>query len=1096
MPAQPIVIHIVTQRLDGEYALAEPLLMPAVQLCGDDGLALSGDVRRLAGEIAAELPPLDWHRHVMPRHPFVWRTSLRFDPPKKQRHWQDPIEWPFDVLWWEHGGDYVVGYVPALGVEVIAENIDRLDGILREQLRSAVRRTGVGDSLYRIALLQRVESTSLHSTELVVGMRTPRQRYADLAAEAEKAAKPLIEQVGEVLLSDPLKELAYEVDALVARIAESLAAQTPRSVLLVGPAGVGKTAAVRELARRRNSLRLPYRPFWATSGARLVAGMSGFGMWQERCTQLCKEAQKAQAVVHFGSLYELMEVGKAESIGQGVAGFLKPQLIRGDLLAVAECTAEQLTLIERTDPHLLDAFQIVRVTEPTPEAARTIIRRRAGVLCRSADGKAFLTESGLQTLDRLHRRYAGYSAYPSRPLRFTQNLIQDLLSRHPDGFGEVVRLGPAEVTTAFALQTGLPPFLLDDDIPLDVRQTQETFSRRVIGQSDAVELVANLIATVKAGLGRPRRPLASLLFIGPTGVGKTEMARTLAEFFFSSADRMTRFDMSEFATAIDVQRLVGGVLGSEGLLTAKVREHPFSVVLLDEVEKAHPLLFDLLLQVLGEGRLTDAAGRVADFTNAVVIMTSNLGAESFQRGGFGVREAKAGLDARMHFIEEVRAFLRPELFNRIDRIVPFLPLDEATVLRIVRRELDLVARRDGILLRDVAFNPGDDVVGYLATKGYDRIYGARPLKRLIERELLVPLADGINGYGDHQKLAAEVTLTPAGQMSVVVRAVADTADSQSVVATRWADSARAIGRLRRQAQQLHRTTALLGVENELFSLRRAEEQAVAAACRQRKTPPYDALLARRISRLSAVVEEANRIQKDVVALEDLTLDLVYSQGDGLESPGRIETERSAAERAFTELLASLFELRFDHPDRVTIALFGLKPARLGELARAYAWAAGESAHVKAWWFGRSREDVLEKHLATQPGAMLQAVPERAEGLLLSIDVPHALLRFSGETGMHVFQIGSNSDEVYVFATHVPPAEYLPPAPVANREPMPELRKRRQYKIDLAMAKDAEMSRELRWGGRGFREAVSEAMDYAREQALAALLNDEQETASE
>src|SRR4029079_3920881 len=185
-----------------------------------------------------------------------------------------------------------------------------------------------------------------------------------------------------------------------------------------------------------------------------------------------------------------------------------------------------------------------------------------------------------------------------------------------------------------------------------------------------VELIVHLLATVKAGLTRPRKPIASLLFIGPTGVGKTEMAKTLAEFLFGSRQRLTRFDMSEFGDSVSVQRLVGGVFGSEGLLTARIREQPFSVVLLDEFEKGHLQMLDLLLQVLGEGRLTDAAGRLADFSNAVVILTSNLGADSYQQGAFGFLGESASDEAaqrdraREHFGRAVQEHVRPELFNR------------------------------------------------------------------------------------------------------------------------------------------------------------------------------------------------------------------------------------------------------------------------------------------------------------------------------------------------------------------------------------------------------------------------------------------------
>src|SRR5262249_50783740 len=223
-----------------------------------------------------------------------------------------------------------------------------------------------------------------------------------------------------------------------------------------------------------------------------------------------------------------------------------------------------------------------------------------------------------------HRRYATYSAYPGRPLRFLENLLRDGPKEQP--------ILEEEVYLAFTRETGLPRAIIDPAVPLDVGETHRWFSSRVIGQAEAVNLVVDLLATVKAGLTRPNRPIASLLFIGPTGVGKTEMAKALAEFLFGSRDRLTRFDMSEFADAVSVRRLVGGAFGSEGLLTAKVREQPFSVLLLDEVEKADGSFFDLLLQALGEARLTDAGGGVARLRQPVGILTPHLRSHGYPDG--------------------------------------------------------------------------------------------------------------------------------------------------------------------------------------------------------------------------------------------------------------------------------------------------------------------------------------------------------------------------------------------------------------------------------------------------------------------------------
>ncbi len=357
-------------------------------------------------------------------------------------------------------------------------------------------------------------------------------------------------------------------------------------------------------------------------------------------------------MVHLGPLVELLEVGKSEHNSSGIATFLRPAVARGELLCIAECTPEQFPLIEKQDPQLLDAFRHIAVEEPDTKTGRVILASYA------RDNANRTTEpAALAAIDRLHRRYATYSAYPGRPLRFLDNLLRDGAQDAP--------IAEDEVYDGFTRETGLPRAIIDPAVPLDLAATHDWFAARVIGQPDAVGLVTDLLATVKAGLTRPNRPIASLLFIGPTGVGKTEMAKAVAEFLFGSKDRLTRFDMSEYADPVAVRRLVGGAFGSEGLLTAKVREQPFSVVLLDEVEKADGSFFDLLLQALGEARLTDAGGRLADFRNTVVILTSNLGAESFRRGSTGFVSGNVGrAESQEHFARAVEQFLRPEMFNR------------------------------------------------------------------------------------------------------------------------------------------------------------------------------------------------------------------------------------------------------------------------------------------------------------------------------------------------------------------------------------------------------------------------------------------------
>ncbi|HYE18139.1 MAG TPA: AAA family ATPase, partial [Tepidisphaeraceae bacterium] len=1045
---------------------------------------LADVLARFAKETLRQLPPLEVHRRLLGREPEAREVIVEVEPARSAAPgWREPVRLRFHVLRWRHGEEAWVAYVPALDIEVVSPREDELDALIPKHILFSLGRTKAAARLMDLVQLARVGAVHVERREVTPEIRTPAQIEAE--SEKEEEPKPVIGDVGDDLSKRELPR-AYEAGPTVERIADALGGRTGRSVLLIGPSGAGKTAAVHELFRQ-NRFRTDtgVAPLWATSGARLVAGMTGFGMWQERCQRLVREAGKAGAVVHLGSLIELMEVGKAGGSGFGIASFLRPSLARGDFLAIAECTPEQLTLVEKNNPHLLGVFQQVRVDEPGPGVSKAILlsvaieasaklaeelRHRNPAVPSTA-----IAEEAIDATDRLHRRYATYSAAPGRPIRFLKNLLADHFGGEP-GASPVGAVSPEDVTRAFARETGLPRFLLEDSERLDLSAARAFFESRVMGQPEAVGLVTDLLATVKAGLNRPRRPIASLLFIGPTGVGKTEMAKALAEYFFGDRSRMARFDMSEFASPSAVARLVGTAWGTEGLLTSKVREQPFCVVLLDEFEKAHPAFFDLLLQVLGEGRLTDSAGRLADFSNAIVVMTSNLGAQSYQSGRFGLVAASArdaGREAREHFTDAVRDFLRPEMFNRIDRVVPFLPLGEETIRQIARREIDLIARRDGVLRRDVRLEVSDAAVAALAQTGFDALYGARPLKRAVERDLLAPLADAVNAYAGTQGLAATVDVVAGGRIAVDVRAVpANEAAGDAGQSALWARRSSA---LRRDAQAVGRCSGVMAVRNEVYQIERLLLRKGAHPGRRFIDPAHRD----RLARIKAIADELGNLARASVDIEDAVLAHVYEATPLPYDPAELYRRLDEGRSAYDRLLLDLYALRWEDPNWAVVGLYGAAHADVLALARAYYRLAGQhGAEVGVSWFARvGKTGVVHYGVeAKDVDAFLSSPRSGVIGVVLGIRGPFAIARFEPEGGLHVFERekGKDPHAVWVDVSAIPVREYAPPDGVEFRATAVGQR-RRTYVTEQSVATDPVVGGEYRWGNQTFHAAVGEAI---------------------
>ncbi|HEX4949306.1 MAG TPA: AAA family ATPase [Blastocatellia bacterium] len=1090
MPKHDFLFSAIIQSLDNNNYLAEALFYPEITRFRTNADAPKDDLAaNLTRIVEEDLEPLELSRRRFTTAPECAEAIVEVASPTRTLAWRKPLQLRFPYVHWTQGDGAFLAYVPALGIEILATSADELTNQIPAQIRAHLLRTKATATLGKLIWLQRCCALAVETLTFKANLRSPKQIAVAAAAELDdEEKKSVLNQVTTDLTVIKLPT-AYELDDVVARLAEAFTARLPKSVLLVGKSGVGKTAAVHELVRQRSRFQLARTPFRATSGARLVAGMSGYGMWQERCQKLWREASKLKAILHVGNLIELMEVGHSENNSQGIAGFLRPYIARGDLLVIAECTPEQLPIIERRDPHLLTAFHRINVEEPSLETGRKILQLVA------AQTLAHVEPAALTRLDQLHRRYATYSAYPGRPLRFLHNLLKE---READS-----NITAREVTAAFSRETGLPLLLLEDSVRLDLPATHAWFTERVIGQSEAVDLVTDLLATVKAGLVRPRKPIASLLFIGPTGTGKTEMAKSLAEFLFQDRHRLIRFDMSEYSDPLAVQRLIGGFGSSEGLLTSKVREQPFAVVLLDEVEKAHPQFFDLLLQVLGEGRLTDAAGRVADFCNAVVIMTSNLGAESYQRGVKGFSEAFAPDDnssrkrASQHFLKEVRVFVRPELFNRIDRVVPFAPLSETTVQRIAERELNRIKLRDGLKYRGVTVNIAPEVAQHLARQGYDARYGARPLKRTIERELLAPLAEQLNQHSADEPLVTHVTLEPTG-LHVRLEAALDETGKRArktMVDQHLVYHAGHATALRLQTQRLARSPALMDLQNQIYRLESLERRLRIAKWHN----PDDLTALAQLPRLRHVESHTKEFAAHISDLEDEAKLMIYGRTAG--EPSKIAVAVTQAREEWEQLLLALYALRFADPDKVSVTIISDSSARLFQLANAYReYANQKNAELELYSVtkqtmakkAKAEEAPLELRKIDRPALYLMKGDNTAMILRLRFTAPMIYPWFANESHLHLFKTDKKESrclvEVNAAPIDEPLAEDLTVRAILNRV-RASTNVRRLYHAEQTMIEDKFTDKRYTWSGLVIDALVAQAMDESLQKAAHSLLED-------
>jgi ATP-dependent Clp protease ATP-binding subunit ClpC len=576
--------------------------------------------------------------------------------------------------------------------------------------------------------------------------------------------------------------------------------------VLIGEAGVGKTAIVDGIAQAIVDgvvpAQLKDRRVIALDLPGMLAGTRYRGDFEERLTKTMDEiaARKDEVIVFIDEVHTVVGAGGAGEGAMDAGNILKPRLARGDLHMVGATTLKEYRQIEK-DPALERRFQPVKVDEPSIDDAVLILEglkeayeQHHAVTYTDAALRAAVTMSARYLPDRVlpdkaidlidqagarlrlklglptdqsallaeladleARKNAAVSAEKyeeASSLRDEMTAVQERIDAASTGRTADAIVDEREIAAVIARATGIPASRLTESERSRLGDLESDLHARVIGQDDAVTAVARAVRRSRTGMGDARRPVGSFLFLGPTGVGKTELAKALADRLFDDENAVIRFDMSEFGERHTVSRLVGappGYVGYDeaGQLTERVRRNPYSIVLFDEIEKAHPDVFNLLLQVLDDGRLTDGQGRTVDFRNTVIVMTSNIGSEflASRSGALGFvssQDASANgfasqSDLRARVMGKLREAMRPEFLNRIDEIVLFQKLSREEIGRIVRLMLGATTAR--LAERSVTVEVTDAAIDWLGERGYEPEYGARPLRRLIQREVDDRIAD-------------------------------------------------------------------------------------------------------------------------------------------------------------------------------------------------------------------------------------------------------------------------------------------------------------------------------------------------------------------
>jgi ATP-dependent Clp protease ATP-binding subunit ClpC len=676
--------------------------------------------------------------------------------------------------------------------EGIALNVLQKLGVSPEQIRRQISR-----------VLQESSSPRKSSSE----------RRSSRSSEGKKPKTPMVDQLAVDLTTaaeegklDPVIGRQMEIE----RVIQILARRTKNNPALIGEPGVGKTAIVEGLAQRILEGDVPTplldKRLLQLDVGSLVAGTMYRGQFEERLKRVIEELKSSGAILFIDEVHMLVGAGAAGS-SVDAANILKPALSRGELQVIGATTLDEYRKHIESDAALERRFQPIMVDEPSVDEALEILHgvrpayeehhrltisdealEAAVQLSSRYVTERFLPDKAIDLIDESSSRVRMYKSPAAKTAKTLISQLREIRTQHQQALEggmyddiqdlserevaleaqlDRLRSGwdraksptvtPDDIAEVVAMWTGVPVMQLAQEESERLLNMEDELHQRIIGQGEAIKFISKAVRRARAGLKDPRRPIGSFIFLGPTGVGKTELTKALARFMFGSEDALIQLDMSEFMERHNVSRLVGappGYVGYEesGQLTESIRRKPYSIVVFDEIEKAHPEAHNMLLQIMEEGHLSDARGRKVDFRNAMIIMTSNVGADMIKRQtslGFDLKkdealeEKLAYQDMEKKLNSALKRTFRPEFINRVDSVVIFRSLNKENLREIVSIELEKVSER--LSEYNIELDATPEAVDMLSELGYDPEMGARPPRRVIQQKVEDPLSDGLLG---------------------------------------------------------------------------------------------------------------------------------------------------------------------------------------------------------------------------------------------------------------------------------------------------------------------------------------------------------------